>query len=50
MNRAVGRGPLVDGPRVFFRIGCGIGAGALDAAEEDAVVVVPVLGPLWRGS
>lgn len=49
MNRAVGRGPPVDGPLVFFKIGCGIGAGALDI--EEAVVVIPLLvdGPLGRG-
>ena len=28
MNRAVGRGPFAEGPRVFFNIGGGIGAGA----------------------
>jgi hypothetical protein len=42
MKRAVGRGPLADGPLVFLRIGCGIGKGFLDAVEEDVV-----LGRLW---
>jgi hypothetical protein len=42
MKRAVGRGPLADGPLVFLRIGCGIGTGFLDAVEEDVV-----LGRLW---
>lgn len=35
MNRAVGLGPVVDGPLVFFRIGCGIGG--LEA-DEDVVL------------
>jgi hypothetical protein len=38
MKRAVGRGPLADGPLVFFKIGCGIGAWFLDAIEEDVVL------------
>lgn len=44
MKRAVGRGPVEDGPLVFLRMGCGIGAGALDAVEEDVV-----LDLLWLG-
>ena len=44
MKRAVGRGPVEDGPLVFLRIGWGITAGALDAVEEDVV-----LGLLWLG-
>lgn len=39
MNRAVGRGPDVDGPLAFFKMGWGIGGGALDVTEEDAVVL-----------
>jgi hypothetical protein len=42
MKRAVGRGPLVDGPLVFLRIGGGMGTGFLDAVEDDVV-----LGRLW---
>ena len=42
MNRAVGRGPVVEGPLVFLRIGCGITAGPLEAIEDDVV-----LGLLW---
>ncbi len=42
MKRAVGRGPLEDGPLVFLRMGCGIGAGILDAVEDDVI-----LGRLW---
>ena len=42
MKRAVGRGPLVDGPLVFLRMGCGIGTAFLDAVEDDVV-----LGRLW---
>jgi hypothetical protein len=38
MKRAVGRGPLVDGPLVFLRMGCGIGAGFLNAAEDDVIL------------
>jgi hypothetical protein len=38
MKRAVGRGPLVDGPLVFLRMGCGIGTGFLDAVEDDVVL------------
>jgi hypothetical protein len=37
-KRAVGRGPLVDGPLVFLRMGCGIGAGFLNAAEDDVIL------------
>lgn len=45
MKRAVGRGPLVDGPLDFFRMGCGMGAWFLDAVEDDVV-----LGRLlWSG-
>lgn len=42
IKRAVGRGPLVDGPLVFLRMGCGIGTALLDAVEDDVV-----LGRLW---
>ena len=38
MNRAVGRGPDADGPLDFLRIGCGMGAGAFDVAEDDVVL------------
>lgn len=36
MKRAVGLGPEFEGPRDFFKMGCGQGAGALelDAAPE----------------
>jgi len=44
MKRAVGRGPVVEGPLLFFRMGCGIGAGALDVVDDDVV-----LGRLWSG-
>lgn len=44
MNRAVGRWPVVEGPLVFLRIGCGITVGVLDSVEEDVV-----LGLLWAG-
>jgi hypothetical protein len=44
MKRAVGRGPVEDGPLVFLRIGCGIEAGGLDAVDEGVV-----LGLLWLG-
>jgi len=43
MKRAVGRGPVVEGPLFFFRMGCGIGAGALDVVDDDVV-----LGRLWE--
>jgi len=33
MNRAVGRGPVVDGPRDFLRMGCGVPA-FLETLEE----------------
>jgi hypothetical protein len=33
MKRAVGRGPVVDGPRDFFRIGCGVAA-LLDTLDD----------------
>lgn len=42
MKRAVGRGPLVDGPLVFLRMGCGIGTGFLEVVEDEVV-----LGRLW---
>ena len=38
INRAVGRGPVVEGPRVFFKIGCGVTAGAFDAIDDDVVL------------
>ena len=44
MKRAVGRGPVEDGPLVFFRIGCGIGLGFPDAVNGDVV-----LGLVWLG-
>jgi hypothetical protein len=37
MKRAVGRGPFVDGP-LALRMGCGIGAGFLNAAEDDVIL------------
>jgi hypothetical protein len=33
MKRAVGRGPVVEGPRDFLRIGCGVAA-LLDTLED----------------
>src|SRR5690349_7414574 len=44
MKRAVGRGPLLEGPRVFFKMGGGIAVGGLEADEEEVV-----LGLLWAG-
>lgn len=44
MKRAVGRGPVVEGPLVFLRIGCGITVGVLESVEDDVV-----LGLLWVG-
>ena len=38
IKRAVGRGLLVDGPLVFLRMGCGIGAGFLEAIDDDVVL------------
>jgi len=46
MKRAVGRGPLVEGPLVFLRIGCGVILWALEAAEDD--VVLDLLWFDWR--
>jgi hypothetical protein len=46
MKRAVGRGLFVE-ELVFLRIGCGITAGALGAAEEDVVLGLDWLG-WWR--
>jgi hypothetical protein len=40
MKRAVGRGPVVDGPLDFLRMGCGVEA-LLETLEEV------VLGRLW---
>lgn len=42
MNRAVGRGPFVEGPLDFFKIGCGIAVWALEVVDDDVV-----LGLLW---
>ena len=47
MKRAVGRGPLVDGPLVFLRMGCGIGTGFLDAVEDEVVLSRP-WSDRWR--
>lgn len=41
MKRAVGRGPVDEGPLDFLRIGCG-GAAPFDPLED-----VVVLGRLW---
>jgi hypothetical protein len=41
MKRAVGRGPVLEGPRVFFKIGCGMGPAARDATDEEAVLGWP---------
>ena len=38
IKRAVGRGPLVEGPRLFFRIGCGATEGAFNAADDVVVL------------
>lgn len=38
MKRAVGRGPVLDGPRVFFKMGCGIDAGGRDATDDEVVL------------
>lgn len=45
MKRAVGRGPVVDGPRDFFRIGCGVAA-LLDTLDD--VVLGRLLFRAWR--
>lgn len=37
-NRAVGRGPVVEGPLVFFNIGCGMTVGGLDKLEDELVL------------
>ena len=34
-NLAVGFGPVLDGPRVFLRMGCGIGALFLDEDDDS---------------
>lgn len=47
MKRAVGRGPLLEGPLVFFKMGCGITVGALDVAEEDVVLGLLLLDS-WK--
>ena len=39
-NRAVGRGPVLESPLDFFRIGCG-GGGRLEDAESSLIVGVP---------
>lgn len=43
-KRAVGRGPEVEGPLVFLRMGCGSAAEALGIVEDDVV-----FGLLWEG-
>jgi hypothetical protein len=37
-KRAVGRGPVVEGPLVFLRMGCGNAVGDLDDIEDDVVL------------
>ncbi len=39
MKRAVGRGPVVEGPRFFFKIGCGIEACDFEFEEDEAIVL-----------
>jgi hypothetical protein len=39
-NRAVGRGPVLESPLDFFKMGCG-GGGRLDEAESSLIVGVP---------
>jgi hypothetical protein len=41
MKRAVGRGPVVEGPLDFLSMGCGITEGALDVVDEDVVLGRP---------
>lgn len=38
MKRAVGRGPVVNGPRDFFNMGCGMMTGVFEAVEDDVVL------------
>jgi hypothetical protein len=38
INRAVGLGPVEEGPLVFLSMGWGIGAGAREAVEEEVVL------------
>lgn len=43
INRAIGRGPVEDGPLVFFRIGCGMGAGDLATEDEGVALYIAVV-------
>lgn len=47
INRAVGRGPAIEGPLDFFRMGCGIGVAVLEIVEGNLVSGLLRVGR-WR--
>ncbi len=48
MKRAVGRGPVEEGPLFFFNIGCGMEACDFEFEEDEAMVLGRLRSGLWR--